>query len=92
MFWADRIAGEIQKRFGTPDKPLVIRDEKTVSGRVVKVLVVAGAEIAAGTPCVVVEAMKMENELRSPIDGKVAAVHVTEGVSVEGQALLVSFE
>jgi lysyl-tRNA synthetase class 1 len=34
MFWADRIAGEIEKRFGKPSGPLVVRDEKTVSGRV----------------------------------------------------------
>ncbi|MDO8518442.1 MAG: lysine--tRNA ligase [bacterium] len=40
MFWADRIAGEIEKKFGLPaqagktKKPLLIRDEKTVSGRV----------------------------------------------------------
>ncbi len=33
MFWADRIARQIQERFGTSE-PLVIRDEKTVSGRV----------------------------------------------------------
>ncbi len=34
MFWADRIAGEIEKQFGKPNKALVIRDEKTLSGRV----------------------------------------------------------
>lgn len=34
MFWADRIAGEIEARFGTPKGPLLIRDEKTLSGRV----------------------------------------------------------
>jgi lysyl-tRNA synthetase class 1 len=34
MFWADRIAGEIGARFGTRAEPLLIRDEKTLSGRV----------------------------------------------------------
>ncbi len=34
MFWADRIAGEIEKKFGKTKEPLLIRDEKTVSGRV----------------------------------------------------------
>lgn len=61
-------------------------------GRVVRVLVRAGQEVEAGAPCVVVEAMKMENELLAPAAGKVAAVHVEEGASVEGQALLLSFE
>src|SRR3989344_8571145 len=34
MFWADRIAGEVKARFGASKKPIVIRDEKTPSGRV----------------------------------------------------------
>ena len=34
MFWADRIAGEIGERFGRAGRPLCIRDEKTLSGRV----------------------------------------------------------
>lgn len=34
MFWADRIAGEIEARFKKPAEPLLIRDEKTLSGRV----------------------------------------------------------
>ncbi len=61
-------------------------------GRVVKVLVKAGDAVTAGDPCVVVEAMKMENELRAPTDGTIAAVHVSEGASVEGRALLITFE
>lgn len=61
-------------------------------GRIVKVLHKAGDAVAVGDPCVVIEAMKMENELRAPKDGTVKAVHVAEGVSVESQALLVTFE
>ena len=61
-------------------------------GRVVKILVEVGQQVEAGTPCAVVEAMKMENELRAAGPGTVAAIHVEEGVSVEGRALLVSFE
>lgn len=60
-------------------------------GRVVKVLVTEGQEVAEGDPCVVVEAMKMENELRAPKSGTVSKVHVSEGAAVEGQTLLVSF-
>ncbi len=61
-------------------------------GRIVKVLHKAGDAVVVGDPCVVIEAMKMENELRAPKDGTVKAVHVAEGVSVESQALLVTFE
>jgi biotin carboxyl carrier protein len=58
-------------------------------GRVVKVLVEAGANIEAGAGVVVVEAMKMENELFSPISGSVARVFVAAGDAVERGAPLV---
>jgi biotin carboxyl carrier protein len=61
-------------------------------GRIVKVLVKAGDRIAAGQGLVIVEAMKMENELRAPRDGTVAAVRVSEGMSVDGRAVLVVVE
>ena len=58
-------------------------------GRVIKVLVKPGDEVAARQPLVVVEAMKMENELRASGAGTVAEVKVVEGASVEANALLV---
>jgi biotin carboxyl carrier protein len=61
-------------------------------GKVVKVLVKAGDEVKARQGLVVVEAMKMENELRSPKDGRVSQVLVTEGASVEAGRLLIMVE
>jgi biotin carboxyl carrier protein len=61
-------------------------------GRIVKVLVKAGDRVARGQGLVVVEAMKMENELRAPREGTVAAVRVSEGMSVEASAVLVVVE
>jgi biotin carboxyl carrier protein len=61
-------------------------------GRVVKVLVAPGDEVAARQPVVVVEAMKMENELRSPKAGRVKDVQVAEGTSVEAGRVLVIVE
>ena len=61
-------------------------------GRVVRVLVKAGDEVAARQGLVVIEAMKMENELASPKAGKVKEVAVTEGASVESGRLLVIVE
>ncbi|MGH9144093.1 MAG: biotin/lipoyl-containing protein [Vicinamibacterales bacterium] len=57
-------------------------------GKVVRVLVKDGEPVAARQPVVVVEAMKMENELRASRDGTVADVHVREGMSVEAGTLL----
>ena len=58
-------------------------------GRIVSVLVKPGEAVAARQPLVVVEAMKMENELRAPRAGTVADVHVAEGASVEANTVLV---
>jgi biotin carboxyl carrier protein len=58
-------------------------------GRVVKVLVTVGTVVEARQGVVVVEAMKMENELRAPRAGVVREVRVAEGASVEAQTVLV---
>jgi biotin carboxyl carrier protein len=58
-------------------------------GRVVKVLVTPGAAVAARQGLVVVEAMKMENELRAPRAGTVTEVRVREGAPVDANAVLV---
>jgi biotin carboxyl carrier protein len=57
-------------------------------GRIVRVLVETGRAVAAGDGVVVVEAMKMENELRTPRAGRVVRVTVSEGQAVEAGALL----
>jgi len=59
-------------------------------GKVVKVLVKPGDAVAAGQGVAVVEAMKMENEIRAPRAGTVHAVHVKEGQAVEGQEALIT--
>ena len=61
-------------------------------GRIVRVLAEPGQEVAAGQGLVVMEAMKMENELRSPRAGRVAEVHARERQTVETGALLVVVE
>ena len=55
-----------------------------------KILVKVGEEVAAAQSLLVVEAMKMENELRAPRAGRVEKVHVTEGQPVEAQQPLVT--
>jgi glutaconyl-CoA/methylmalonyl-CoA decarboxylase subunit gamma len=53
-------------------------------GRVVKILVVQDNEVKAGQGLIVLEAMKMENEIQAERDGVVKRVLVTEGQAVEG--------
>jgi glutaconyl-CoA/methylmalonyl-CoA decarboxylase subunit gamma len=58
-------------------------------GRVLKILVAEGDEILGGQPLIVVEAMKMENELAAGRSGKVLKIHVTPGQTVESGARLI---
>jgi len=61
-------------------------------GSVVRVSTVAGAQVHAGDPLVVLEAMKMEHSIRAPYAGTVASVGVVVGQQVETGAVLVVVE
>lgn len=64
----------------------------SMPGRIVGVLCKAGAKVTATEPLIVIEAMKMQNELCAKSDAVVRAVHVEVGQTVERGALLVEFE
>ena len=57
-------------------------------GKVVRVLVAAGEPIEAGQGIAVVEAMKMQNEVRSPKTGSVERLFVAEGQTVNAGEVL----
>jgi biotin carboxyl carrier protein len=57
-------------------------------GKVVRVLVAPGDTVAAGQGLVVVEAMKMQNEMKAPREGTVLAVAAREGVTVAAGEVL----
>ena len=59
-----------------------------IPGRVVRIWVEVGQEVAVGDRLLSVEAMKMENEVRSPVAGRVQAIRVAEGDRVELHAEL----
>jgi biotin carboxyl carrier protein len=61
-------------------------------GKVVRVLLQAGSEVAAGQGVVVVEAMKMQNEIKSPKAGRVIEVRVSEGAVVNANQILAIVE
>jgi biotin carboxyl carrier protein len=66
--------------------------QSPMPGKVVKVLCAVGEEVKSGQGVVVVEAMKMENELKAPRDGKVKSVSVKEGQAVEAGQTLATLE
>jgi len=61
-------------------------------GKIIAVLAAVGDAVEKGQGLVIVEAMKMENEVRSPISGEVKEIKVKPGDTVEGGALLVIVE
>ena len=63
-----------------------------IPGKVVAVKVAPGDQVEPGQPLVVLEAMKMENELACEQAGKVTAVHAAAGTTVETGQLLVEIE
>ena len=72
----------------SPNGPVEVRAQ--MPGRIVKVLVGVGATVEAGQGLIVVEAMKMQNEMKSPKSGKILRIHATEGATVTaGESLVV---
>ncbi len=68
--------------------PVEVRAQ--MPGKVIKVLAAAGAHVEAGEGLVVVEAMKMQNEMKAPKSGRVVRIHVKEGATVAaGEPLVV---
>lgn len=68
------------------------RVDAYMPGRVVALLVSEGDEVAAGQGVLVLEAMKMENEIRAEHEGRVTKIHVQTGQPVEAGAPLFELE
>ena len=79
-----------QETCGGMEGPAVI--SSPMPGKVVAVLVEEGQEVEEGQGLVVVEAMKMENELQAPRAGVVKGLSAEEGVAVDGGASLCTIE
>ncbi len=63
-----------------------------LAGVVVDVRVAVGEKITAGQTLLVIEAMKMQNEIQSPHDGTVKAIHCEKGGRVEQGALVLEYD
>jgi biotin carboxyl carrier protein len=61
-------------------------------GKIVRILIALGDEVTAGQGLVVMEAMKMQNELKAARPGRVAAIPAREGETVSAGAVLVIIE
>jgi len=90
---SDRIAGLRERASrgraaGVRSGPLEVK--AIIPGKVATVFVAPGDEVAAGQHLLVVEAMKMQNELRAPRDGTISCVNVVPGMNIDvGDVLVV---
>jgi len=62
-----------------------------IPGTIQKIMAKEGDEVEPGTPLMILEAMKMRNEVSSPIHGVITRIHVREGEQVPKSCLLVEF-
>jgi biotin carboxyl carrier protein len=85
------------KRLSSADSAIAHGDEMArivapMPGKVVRVMVEAGGRVAAGDGIIVVEAMKMQNEIKAPKAGTVIALNIQTGVTVNGGDVLAIIE
>jgi biotin carboxyl carrier protein len=83
----ERVANAVKKETSGKSEKFIL---SPMPGRVVKVFVQKGDVVKAGQPLLVIEAMKMENEVRAFSAGTIADVHTVTGAAVESNARLVS--
>jgi biotin carboxyl carrier protein len=79
----------LEKGKGKSDKEDIVAP---MPGKIVDVLVKEGADISQGEPLIVLEAMKMQNEIRSSVSGKVVAVNVRANTNVNKDDVLVEIK
>lgn len=90
------LVDERRMRVGSAQSGIELHGRQKIAvpmpGKVIAVLVSEGDKVEKGQELVIVEAMKMENEVRSPISGEVKEIKVKPGETVEAGAALVVVE
>jgi acetyl/propionyl-CoA carboxylase alpha subunit len=87
----DDLTARAQQAAGGKGKKKSSDVKAAIPGRVLKLLVKPGDVVTALQPLLVLEAMKMENDVRAPRDGTIRSVEVTAGQAVGAGDLLVRF-
>ncbi|TKG95552.1 acetyl-CoA carboxylase biotin carboxyl carrier protein subunit [Puteibacter caeruleilacunae] len=79
----------ISRKKGSSDKEVI---KAPMPGKIIDVLVQEDAEIRKGEPILILEAMKMQNEIQSTVAGKITAVHVKANDSVMKDEILIEIK
>jgi len=80
---------ETRKKWERPN-PFEVRSY--IPGTILKMCVKPGQEVKEGECLLILEAMKMENKIEMPFDGKVKKIHVEEGVKIPKDVIMVTIE
>lgn len=90
------VINEKKKELRTKSREHTVEGKQSIitemPGKVVKILAQKGQEVKRNQGLIVIEAMKMENELKSPKDGKVIEINTSEGETVESGITLMVIE
>ena len=79
----------LSKERGKSDKEKLVAP---MPGKIVDVLVREGSEISRGEPVFILEAMKMQNEINSPVDGTVISLNIRQNTNVMKDDVLVEIK
>lgn len=91
--WERVVIDPRRRASGSSAAASAVRDVKAaMPGKVVRLLAAPGDTVEAGQGLLILEAMKMQNELRSPRAGVVAALRAAEGDTVSSGQVLVTLE
>lgn len=78
-----------RENWSRPDERKVLA---VIPGTIQRIMVHEGEEVSPGTPMLILEAMKMRNEIVSPIHGMIRKIYVSEGDQVPKYQLLLKFK
>jgi len=88
VLYTTRLTSKFKKRknWERPNERIVTA---VIPGTIQRLMVKEGEEVEAGTPMLILEAMKMRNEVLAPVTGVIRSIHVAEGEQVPKSHLLV---
>lgn len=89
--YVTRLTSKFRNRV-TWHRPDEKRVEAFIPGTIQRIMVKEGQNVSAGTPLLILEAMKMRNEVLSPLDGIIKKIFVSEGEMVPKSHLLVKLD
>ena len=79
----------LNSKKGKPEKEFV---KAPMPGKIIDVLVRENTNVLRGEPLVILEAMKMQNEIQSPVNGQVVSISVKPGNNVMKDDLLIEIK